>query len=232
MISIMWRLILAYFQVSASPTSACPQSPSVRSGDSFIPRKCTVSEDSNFGEEMEYSQALFLCSAADAGSTIDYSKLANIDDGVVDSPPSLGPSHVLSRSPSPLRTQSWTPSLRGRSPSPTEVDPRSCMTPQRKLYDNVINPASAATHAIVTASVGVHGLRTATSKSASTIPGVLTKASKTRHLSPTLPSLMRPQGKRKKVDGGDSNPCSSSLPYFRCSKSFYGQSQPPLCAHP
>lgn len=93
-----------------------------------------MSEDSSFGEEIQCSKGLFLCSAADAASTIDYSKAVDINDGVVDSPPSRGAPPTSMTSPSPLRTQTWTPSCRDRSPSLTQYDPNACRTPQRKLY--------------------------------------------------------------------------------------------------
>lgn len=97
-----------------------------------------MSEDSSFGEEIQCSKGLFLCSAADAASTMDYSKGVDINEGVVDSPPSRGPHPTSMKSPSPLRTQTWTPGGRDRSPSPPQHKPNTCQTPQRKLYGSSV----------------------------------------------------------------------------------------------
>jgi hypothetical protein len=69
-------------------------------------------------------------SATDAASVaLDFSK-GNVEDGVVDSPPSRSVGRMPVCSPSPLRDCRWTP-IRQRSRSPTHHNVR---TPQRQLY--------------------------------------------------------------------------------------------------
>jgi hypothetical protein len=75
-----------------------------------------------------YSKPCLLQSAADAASAaIDYSK-GNVEDGVVDSPPSRGPVRTPVCSPSPLKRAS---SSRGYSLSPP---PREDMGTSRRLH--------------------------------------------------------------------------------------------------
>lgn len=96
-------LFVCYLQVIASPTTYLLLSPSYQSRDLSVARKCVASHDSSFGEEIEYNGALFLCSVDDATSSIDYSNAVNIDDGVVNSPPSLGPLLTFAKSMSSFR---------------------------------------------------------------------------------------------------------------------------------
>lgn len=124
--------------MTRSPTYSSRPCASHWSKDSSIFGKCTVSEDSSFEEEIQCSKGLFLCSAADAASTIDYSKAVDINEGVVDSPPSRGAHPTGLKSPSPLRTQTWTPCGKDRSQSPPQHDQNACKTPQRKLYGSYV----------------------------------------------------------------------------------------------
>ena len=76
-------------------------------------------------------------SATDAASTaIDFSK-SNVDDRVVDSPPSQGLRRSLIVSPSPLQGSLYRPRS-NRSSSP---NPRSSNTPHRQLYKQCANKA-------------------------------------------------------------------------------------------
>ena len=76
-------------------------------------------------------------SATDAASTaIDFSK-SNVDDGVVDSPPSRGLRRSPIVSPSPLQGSLCRPRS-DRSSSPT---PRSSNTPHRQLYKHCADEA-------------------------------------------------------------------------------------------
>jgi hypothetical protein len=76
------------------------------------------------------SRPYALGSAADAASAaIDFSK-GNVEEGVVDSPPSWGPTRTPICSPSPMKRTGVTPSQL-RSQSPTLRTPN---TPHRKLY--------------------------------------------------------------------------------------------------
>lgn len=129
---LMWYILFS--QVNGSPACSSPRSFTHQSRDSSLFGKCTVSEDSSFGEEIQCSKGLFLCSAADAASTMDYSKSVDLNEGVVDSPPSRGALPTSTKSPSPLRTQTWTPGGRDRSTSPPRRNPKACQIPQRKLY--------------------------------------------------------------------------------------------------
>lgn len=77
-----------------------------------------------------YSKPYVLCSATDAASAaIDFSK-ENVEEGVVDSPPSRGLARTPICSPSPLKRIASTPS-RMRSQSPAQLTE---FTPNRKLY--------------------------------------------------------------------------------------------------
>ena len=81
-----------------------------------------------------YSKPYVLCSATDAASAaIDFLK-GNVEEGVVDSPPSHGVPRTPICSPFPLKRIASTPS-RMRSQSPTE---RTEFTPNRKLYTDDI----------------------------------------------------------------------------------------------
>ena len=88
--------------------------------------------------QSQYSKPYVLFSATDAASAaIDFSK-SNVDDGVVDSPPSRGLRRSPIVSPSPLQGSLYRP-CSDRSSSPT---PRSSNTPHRQLYKNSVNEAS------------------------------------------------------------------------------------------
>lgn len=80
-----------------------------------------------YGQNAILSTGNFLCSAATANSTMDFS-LKPVDDGVVDSPPNRTPQQPKSCSPSPLRSAHAVFSR--MSPSPPD------RVPQRKLYDD------------------------------------------------------------------------------------------------
>ena len=87
--------------------------------------------------ESQYSKPYVLFSATDAASAaIDFSK-SNVDDGVVDSPPSRGLRRSLIVSPSPLQGSLCRPRS-DRSSSPT---PRSSNTPHRQLYKQCADEA-------------------------------------------------------------------------------------------
>ena len=87
--------------------------------------------------QSQYSKPYVLFSATDAASaTIDFSK-SNVDDGIVDSPPSRGLRRSLIVSPSPLRGSQCRPRS-DRSSSPT---PRSSNTPHRQLYKQCADEA-------------------------------------------------------------------------------------------
>ena len=87
--------------------------------------------------QSQYSKPYVLFSATDAASAaIDFSK-NNVDDGVVDSPPSPGLRRSSIVSPSPLRGSLCRPRS-NRSSSPT---PRSSNTPHRQLYKHSANEA-------------------------------------------------------------------------------------------
>ena len=94
--------------------------------------------------QAQYSKPYVLFSATDAASAaIDFSK-SNVDDGVVDSPPSRGLRRSPIVSPSPLRGSLCRPHF-DRSFSPT---PRSSNTPHRQLYKQCVDeaPLDAAVH--------------------------------------------------------------------------------------
>ena len=84
---------------------------------------CTASGDSilDYGQFLILSTGNFLCSAATANSTMDFSTKPN--DSVVDSPPSGSQRLPISCSPSPLQPPR-------RPTSPLDSD----RGPQRKLY--------------------------------------------------------------------------------------------------
>ena len=87
--------------------------------------------------QSQYSKPYVLFSATDAASAaIDFSK-SNVDDGVVDSPPSRGLRRSPIVSPSPLRGSLCRPRS-DRSSSPT---PRSSNTPHRQLYKQCADEA-------------------------------------------------------------------------------------------
>jgi hypothetical protein len=78
----------------------------------------------------QFSKPYLMYSATDAASAaLDFSK-GNVEDGVVDSPPSHSVEQTPVCSPSPLRDCRLTP-IRQRSRSPTHHNVR---TPQRQLY--------------------------------------------------------------------------------------------------
>jgi hypothetical protein len=68
-----------------------------------------------------------------ASTTVDFTK-GNVEDGVVNSPPSCGASRSPVCSPSPLQGCGWTPTEQ-RSCSLTE---RTVHTPQRQLYSKAV----------------------------------------------------------------------------------------------
>ena len=87
--------------------------------------------------QSQYSKPYVLFSATDvASAAIDFSK-SNVDDGVVDSPPSRGLRRSPIVSPSPLRGSLCRPRS-DRSSSPT---PRSSNTPHRQLYKQCVDEA-------------------------------------------------------------------------------------------
>ena len=87
--------------------------------------------------QSQYSKPYVLFSATDAASAaIDFSK-SNVDDGVVDSPPSQGLRRSPIVSPSPLQRSQCRPRS-DRSSSPT---PRSSNTPHRQLYKQCADEA-------------------------------------------------------------------------------------------
>ena len=87
--------------------------------------------------QSQYSKPYILFSATDAASAaIDFSK-SNVDDGVVDSPPSRGLRRSPIVSPSPLRGSLCRPRS-NRSSSPT---PRSSNTLHRQLYKQCADEA-------------------------------------------------------------------------------------------
>ena len=87
--------------------------------------------------QSQYSKPYVLFSATDAASTaIDFSK-SNVDDGVVDSPPSQGLRWSPIVSPSPLQGSLCRPRS-DRSSSPT---PRSSNTPHQQLYKQCVDEA-------------------------------------------------------------------------------------------
>jgi hypothetical protein len=78
----------------------------------------------------QFSKPYLMYSATDAASAaLDFSK-GNMEDGVVDSPPSHSTGRTPVCSPSPLRDCRSTP-IRQRSRSPTH---HNVLTPQRQLY--------------------------------------------------------------------------------------------------
>ena len=88
--------------------------------------------------QSQYSKPYVLFSATDAASAaINFSK-SNVDDGIVDSPPSGGLRRSPIVSPSPLQG-SLCRLHSNRSSSPT---PRSSNTPHRQLYKNCADEAS------------------------------------------------------------------------------------------
>lgn len=190
-----------------------------------------MSEDSSVGEEIEYSRALFLCSADDAASTIDYSKAVNIDDGVVDSPPSRGPLLTFAKSPSPLRTQSWTPFDRDQSPSPKHADALACKTPQRQLYCTTAPPVVMDNEVPLIGSVVENIVPIAVTMPTSSMCVAPTNTCNTRKGTRTLPPFSSSAGKRLKGDGSKSDPQSSPRPYMKSNSKFYGQFQPPYITH-
>ena len=87
--------------------------------------------------QSQYSKPYVLFSATNAASAaIDFSK-SNVDDGVVDSPPSRGLKRSPIVSPSPLRGSLCRPRS-DRSSSPI---PRSSNTPHRQLYRQCVDEA-------------------------------------------------------------------------------------------
>lgn len=144
-------VIMFHLQVSANPTSSTPSLPTYQSRDSSAVEKCTVFKESSFRKEIKYSKTMFLCSTADVASTIDYSKVANIKDGVVDSLSNNGHHVALRRSPSPLRIQTWT------SPS---NDVLACKTPERKLCESVVVPTATKCHATPLSDLVREGMHT------------------------------------------------------------------------
>ena len=87
--------------------------------------------------QSQYSKPYVLFSATNAAlAAIDFSK-SNVDDGVVDSPPSRGLRRSPIVSPSPLRGSQCRPRS-DRSSSPT---PRSSNTPHRQLYKQCADEA-------------------------------------------------------------------------------------------
>lgn len=79
-----------------------------------------------FGKRNWVQEGLSSYSMADVASTNDYSDATNIDDGVVDKPPSGGPLSTFAESLSPLWTQTWTSSVWKRSLSTSHDDPPAC----------------------------------------------------------------------------------------------------------
>jgi hypothetical protein len=78
----------------------------------------------------QFSKPYLMYSATDAASaTVDFAK-GNVEDGVVNSPPSRGAGRSPVYSPSPLQGCNWTPTGQ-RSCSLTE---QTIRTPQRQLY--------------------------------------------------------------------------------------------------
>jgi hypothetical protein len=78
----------------------------------------------------QFSKPYLMYSATDAASaTVDFAK-GNVEDGVVNSPPSRGAGRSPICSPSPLRGCDWTPTGQ-RSCSLTK---QTIRTPQRQLY--------------------------------------------------------------------------------------------------
>lgn len=91
-------------QLTRSLLSGLEKSPSTR-----------FESDGGSSETAPVSKPYMLRSAADAASAaIDYSK-GNIDDGVVDSPPSRASGRTPICSPSPLKRSSWSRDRTGRS---------------------------------------------------------------------------------------------------------------------
>ena len=114
----------------------------------------SISKDGSLAP-LQYSKPYVLFSATDAAlAAIDFSK-GNVEDGVVDSPPSRGPWRLPVVSASPLQ---GSPCARGhdRSPSP-DRDPSR--TPHRQLYKSgsIVVPLHASHKAVVQyASVAHH----------------------------------------------------------------------------
>jgi hypothetical protein len=78
----------------------------------------------------QFSKPYLMYSATDvAFATVDFAK-GNVEDGVINSPPSRGAGRLPVCSPSPLRGCDWTPTKQ-RSCSLTE---RTVCTPQSQLY--------------------------------------------------------------------------------------------------
>lgn len=99
---------------------------------------CSASADSflDYGQNAILSTGNFLCSAATANSTMDFSTNP-MEDGVVDSPPSRATHLPKSCSPSPLRP---THPLTSRmSPSPSK------RVLHKKLYEDVGPPTTMTT---------------------------------------------------------------------------------------
>ena len=103
--------------------------------------------------QSQYSKPYVLFSTTDAASAaIDFSK-SNVEDGVVDSPPSRGLRGSPIVSPSPLQGSLCRPRS-DRSSSPT---PRSSNTPHQQLYKHCADeaPRDAAVHVQVGCAIAV-----------------------------------------------------------------------------
>ena len=114
----------------------------------------SISKDGNLAP-LQYSKPYVLFSATDAASAaIDFSK-GNVEDGVVDSPPSRGPWRSPVVSASPLQGSSCAGG-RDCSPSPDREPSR---TPHQQLYKSgpIVVPLHASLEAMVQhASVAHH----------------------------------------------------------------------------
>ena len=91
---------------------------------------CSISEGGALGGQ-EYSKPFLLFSATDAASAaIDFSR-GDLEQDVVNSPPSSGGGRIVVNSPSPLKLVGRCTPRRERSTSPTL---QTALTPQRQLY--------------------------------------------------------------------------------------------------
>ena len=115
----------------------------------------SVSKDGSLAP-LQYSKPYVLFSATNvASAAIDFSK-GNVEDGVVDSPPSRGPWRSPVVSASPLQGSPCTGG-HDRSPSPNR---EPLKTPHRQLYKSgpIVVPLHARLEAVVQhASVAHHG---------------------------------------------------------------------------
>lgn len=73
----------------------------------------------------------------DARSTVKYSTMANIEDGVVNSRPSCASGSLTMHSPSPLFKLRCIPVGAMRSPSPSSSELKATKSPQRILYGSI-----------------------------------------------------------------------------------------------